>query len=101
METVEKISDQVSGIFIEKPFSDKLRGCVETADMLSKKHVVSFVGHNLMFHPAIKGILAFINQSDLGRILNLQCQVGQWLPDWHPYEDYRKAYYAERTSVEG
>ena len=96
LETVEKISDQVSGIFIEKPFSDKLHGCAETADMLSKKHVVSFVGHNLMFHPAIKGILAFINQSDLGRILNLQCQVGQWLPDWHPYEDYRKAYYARK-----
>ena len=96
LETIEKISDQVSGIFIEKPFSDKLHGCAETADMLSKKRVVSFVGHNLMFHPAIKGIRAFINQSDLGRILNLQCQVGQWLPDWHPYEDYRKAYYARK-----
>jgi len=29
-------------------------------------------------------------------VINIQCQVGQWLPDWHPYEDYKKAYYARK-----
>ena len=96
LETIKKISDQVSGIFIEKPFSDMLDGCAEAVDLMKRKRVVSFVGHNLMFHPAIKGILSFINESDMGEILNLQCQVGQWLPDWHPYEDYKKAYYARK-----
>jgi predicted dehydrogenase len=49
-----------------------------------------------MFHPMIKEIRKFINENDIGEIINIQCQVGQWLPDWHPYEDYTKAYYARK-----
>ena len=49
-----------------------------------------------MFHPMIKEIKKFIHENDIGEIINIQCQVGQWLPDWHPYEDYTKAYYARK-----
>ena len=44
----------------------------------------------------IKEIRKFINENDIGEIINIQCQVGQWLPDWHPYEDFTKAYYARK-----
>ena len=65
-------------------------------DLLNEKKVVSFVGHNLMFHPLIKNIINFHDSNDLGSIINIQCQAGQWLPDWHPYEDYKNAYYARK-----
>jgi predicted dehydrogenase len=28
--------------------------------------------------------------------LLFQCQVGQWIEDWHPNEDYRNAYFARK-----
>jgi len=91
-----KISNNVKGIFIEKPISNNLTGCNKLIDLLDDKKITSFVGHNLMFHPMIKEIRKFINENDIGEIINIQCQVGQWLPDWHPYEDYTKAYYARK-----
>ena len=26
----------------------------------------------------------------------MQCQVGHWLPDWHPYEDFKNSYSAKK-----
>ena len=96
LEVASTISNYVKGVFIEKPLSNSLDNCQELIDILYKNQVVSFVGHNLMFHPIIKNIIKFYNENDVGEIINIQCQVGQWLPDWHPYEDYKKAYFSRK-----
>ena len=96
LEVASKISKHVKGVFIEKPLSNSLDKCQELLDTLTEYKVVSFVGHNLMFHPIIKKIIKFYDENDVGEIINIQCQVGQWLPDWHPYEDYKKAYFARK-----
>ena len=94
LEAIRKATPLVKGIFIEKPVSDSLKGMEEVLNLLDEKNVVSFVGHNLIFHPIVKALRDFMASRELGKPINIQCQVGQWLPDWHPYEDYRKAYYA-------
>lgn len=91
-----KIAPNVEGMFIEKPLSHSMDGVDNLITTLKTNNVVSFVGHNLIFHPIVKAIKRFSNENDVGSILNIQCQVGQWLPDWHPYEDYTKAYYANK-----
>jgi predicted dehydrogenase len=96
IEAASTISNHVKGVFIEKPISNSLDNCQELIDTLNKNRVVSFVGHNLMFHPIIKNIIKFYDENDVGEIINIQCQVGQWLPDWHPYEDYKKAYFSRK-----
>jgi predicted dehydrogenase len=96
LDATTRIMEHVKGVFIEKPLSQSMDGCQQLIDMLLEKKVVSFVGHNMMFHPIIKNIIKFNDENDVGDIINVQCQVGQWLPDWHPYEDYKKAYYARK-----
>ncbi len=96
LEAIRKAIPLVKGIFIEKPISDSLEGTKEVLGLLDEKKIVSFVGHNLMFHPIVKSLRDFMASEEVGRPINMQCQVGQWLPDWHPYEDYRKAYYARK-----
>ena len=96
LEAALKISKHVKGVFIEKPLSNSLDKCQELIDTLNENKVVSFVGHNLMFHPIIKKIKKFYDENNVGEIINIQCQVGQWLPDWHPHEDYKKAYFARK-----
>jgi len=96
LDSASTIYKHVKGVFIEKPLSGSLDKCQELIDSLQSKQVVSFVGHNLMFHPIIKNIIKFHDENDVGEIINIQCQVGQWLPDWHPYEDYKKTYFARK-----
>jgi len=96
IEAALKISNHVRGIFIEKPLSNTLDGSSQLMEVLNANKITSFVGHNLMFHPIVKKIREFISENDIGEIINIQCQVGQWLPDWHPYEDYTKAYYSRK-----
>jgi len=96
LEAALTISKHVKGVFIEKPLSNSLDKCQELIDTLNGNKVVSFVGHNLMFHPIINKIKKFHDENNVGEIINIQCQVGQWLPDWHPYEDYKKAYFARK-----
>ena len=96
IETARKIVDHVKGVFIEKPLSDSTNECQQLIDILNEKKVVSFIGHNMMFHPIVENIIKFYNENDIGEVVNIQCQVGQWLPDWHPYENYKNAYYARK-----
>ena len=96
LDSVKRIAGHVKGIFIEKPLSISSDECDEIVEILNQHKVVSFVGHNLMFHPIVKNIMKFYDENDIGEIINIQCQVGQWLPDWHPYEDYKNAYYARK-----
>ena len=96
LEAASTISNHVKGVFIEKPLSSSLDKCQELVDTLNENKVVSFVGHNLVFHPIIKNIIKFHDENGVGEIINIQCQVGQWLPDWHTYEDYKKAYFARK-----
>ena len=93
---INKLLPVVKGLFIEKPLSDSMDGIKALLEKIKKNDVISYVGYNLQQHPAIKSIEELIFENDFGNPLVFQCQVGQWLPDWHPYEDYRNAYYAKK-----
>ena len=97
IENALKVIPFVKGIFIEKPLSNSLDGIDELIKLLRKNNTVSFMGYNLMFHPMISSIFDFIDSNDIGKILNIQCQVGHWLPDWHPYENYKNAYSSKKN----
>lgn len=96
LETVNSLLPHVKGVFIEKPLSDTLEGVQSMLDGIKQHRTISFVGYNLQFHKAILAVQKIVNSEEMGRPLVFQCQVGQWLPDWHPYEDYRKLYAARR-----
>jgi spore coat polysaccharide biosynthesis protein SpsF len=95
-ESAINISPYVKGIFIEKPISNSLKTSNLLVKEINNNNNVSFVGHNLMFHPIVQNIIQCMSETDLGKIINIQCQVGQFLPGWHPYENYKKAYYSRR-----
>ena len=96
LEAAAKIAPYVKGILVEKPLSHSTQGVQEFIDAVKSKSVVTFVGYNLQFHPLIKNITQEMDKGHLGKPLVFQCQVGQWLPDWHPYEDFKKGYYARK-----
>ena len=50
---------------------------------------------NMLFNAGVKRIFHMVGQGQIGRVLCVQYEVGHYLPDWHPYEDYRTTYMGE------
>jgi predicted dehydrogenase len=52
----------------------------------------------MRFHPAVTLMRDRIARGAIGRPLALVHHVGQYLPDWHPWEDYRSFYVARNDT---
>jgi predicted dehydrogenase len=52
----------------------------------------------MRFHPSIQAIKQIVGEGNFGKPLLLTYQSGLWLPDWHPWEDYRSFYVARRQT---
>ena len=52
------------------------------------------------FHPLFQSLKEFLAQRLFGRIISVQAVYGEYLPGWHPYEDYRQSY-AARADLGG
>lgn len=86
--------DMKSHILMEKPLSNNLKDAYNLNDDLSKKNLVFLLGNNLRFHPALIAIKRLVTNNEFGEIYFARIMVGQYLPDWHLYEDYRNSYSA-------
>jgi len=84
-------------LFIEKPISNTLVGIDELIDIVRKKNLVVLIGCNLRFHPCLQFIKKLLDEKRVGKVISARVQMGQYLPDWHPWEDYRTMYSAQKS----
>jgi predicted dehydrogenase len=87
-------------LFIEKPLSNSLKQIKELTVLIRKKKIITQMGCQFRFHKCIKGIKQLILSKKIGKIISVRVECGSFLPEWHPYEDYRKSY-AARTELGG
>lgn len=83
-------------LFIEKPLAHTREGVDRLRAMVRRQHLVTLVGCNLRFHPALRTVRRLLAEQAVGRVVAARLEVGQYLPDWHPWEDYRTSYSARR-----
>jgi predicted dehydrogenase len=83
-------------VFVEKPLSHILDGVDELIAEAETCQRVVQVGYNLRFHPGLQKVKQLVDDSAIGRILWARLEVGQYLPDWRPWQDYRQSYTARR-----
>jgi predicted dehydrogenase len=84
-------------LFIEKPVSDDHgRDLDRLIETIASRKLVSLVGCNLRFHPGLRRAKQVLDEGRLGRVVSIRAEFGQYLPDWHPWEDYRQGYSARR-----
>jgi predicted dehydrogenase len=87
-------------LLLEKPVSHSL----ERLDVLERTAEKSgskiLVGFQFRFHPTLKKARELIQSDVLGRILAVHAHWGEYLPQWHPWEDYRQSY-AARADLGG
>jgi predicted dehydrogenase len=92
-----KIAKQGIHLFIEKPLSHSENEMLNLTKIVKEKKLVTMMGCNLRFNPCIKKIQEIICKGEIGRIINAQVECGTFLPDWHPSEDYRLGYSAQKS----
>jgi predicted dehydrogenase len=87
-------------LFIEKPISHDERGLDELIDTVEAKGLVALVGYQLRFHPCVRLVRQVLIDGLVGHPLAARVEVGDYLPGWHRYEDYREMY-ASRHDLGG
>lgn len=86
-----------SHLFIEKPLSHNLKGINELEHLVAQKKLITYIGFNLRFFPILSEVRRIIKKKEIGRIISIRAEVGQYLPSWHPNENYRTGYSANRS----
>lgn len=81
-------------VFVEKPLSNQMKDVDKLLRKAEKKKLNIMVGYNLRFHPGIRLVKKLVDEKQVGKILSAIVEAGQYLPDWRPWQDYRKSYTA-------
>ena len=79
-------------LFVEKPLSNDAEGVEDLVETVENKNLISMIGCNYRFHPAIQKVKQLIDDRYIGDIVSARIEMGSYLPDWHPWEDYRDMY---------
>lgn len=81
-------------LFIEKPLSHSLDGCRELAEVARQRGLTTMIGCQFRFHPLLISLRNQVQAGRIGEPLGARAEWGEFLPDWHPWEDYRRSYSA-------
>lgn len=92
VKTAIKLAQNGCHLFIEKPLSNSLADINRLNTLIRKKKLITMVGCNLRFHKCIQEIKKEIQNNEIGRIISVRAESGSYLPNWHPWEDYRASY---------
>lgn len=85
-------------LFIEKPLSNSLKDVNQLKKIIKEKKLKCMVGFNLRYNDCYKFIKKkLLNKDFFGMIYKVDIYNGEYLPDYHPYEDYRNSYAAKKS----
>ena len=87
-------------ILLEKPLSHSMDRLDQLRRAVKKSGSRVLVAFQFRFHPGLVRAKQLINDGEIGRILSVHVHFGEYLPAWHPWEDYRQGY-AARADLGG
>lgn len=90
--TAQAAVDAGCHVLMEKPLGASLAGVADLLAAAERQHVQVMVGYNLRFHPGLARLRDLLHAGAIGRPLSARAEMGEYLPGWHPGEDYRQSY---------
>jgi len=87
-------------ILLEKPISDSLDHLDLLQQAAQKSGSKILVGFQFRYHPTLNKARELIQADAIGKVLTVHAHWGEYLPQWHPWEDYRQSY-AARADLGG
>ena len=83
--------------FIEASVVDAER-ILALADAVQGKPIVMAPSCTMRYFPGPRKVKDILQSGRLGKVLNLNYQTGQYLPDWHPWESIDTFYVSRRDT---
>jgi predicted dehydrogenase len=81
-------------LFLEKPLSHSLERIDDLQAAVQRSGSRVLTGFQYRFHPGLRQVRRLLEQGEISRPLSVRVQWGEYLPGWHPWEDYRRGYSA-------
>ena len=94
IETAVKIAEQNIHLFIEKPLGVGASGIECLENQIREKGLITMVGFQTRFNPVVAEVKNLIRLMKYGQVISAEFKWRTYLPDHHPYEDYRTGYAA-------
>jgi len=89
IEVANSLAEINSHLFIEKPLSNSSKNIKKLIQLCKAKALNLQVGYNLRFSSSLQKFKELIGSGQLGDLQRIECEAGQYLPDWRPESDYR------------
>ncbi len=90
-----RAAEQKKHFFVEVGVDDQ--GYDKLASLLDNSFVAA-PSCTFRYLPPVKKITELVAEEKIGKVLTFTYHLGQYLPDWHPWEDYRKVYFAQKET---
>jgi predicted dehydrogenase len=84
-------------VFCEKPLAPSLEGVDDVLALVEQRERFLMMGMCYRFHAGLRRFHQRLAGGTVGRLLGGQLWSGEYLPDWHPWADYRTEYSARRV----
>jgi len=68
------------------------------AKLANEKNILLAPSCTLRFHPVIKDIAEIVKSKKYGKVTTFNYQSGQFLPDWHPWENVQDFYVSKKET---
>ena len=81
-------------LLLEKPVSSSLDGIETLCRVVERGGGQVLVGFQFRYHPGLQKAADLLNIGAIGQPLSARAHWGEYLPGWHPWEDYRRGYSA-------
>jgi predicted dehydrogenase len=95
-----RAADAGCHLFIEKPVSHTIDGLGRLRNLVERHALVAMVGCQWRYHPCVVRLRELLVSGALGTMRRADVRYAEYLPDYHPYEDYRTSY-AARADLGG
>ena len=76
-------------------------GLDKVIGILKSKDIVGAASSTLRYHPAIKRIKKLVDNNKIGKLCTFTYHSGQYLPDWHPWEEVSDYYVSKKETGGG
>jgi predicted dehydrogenase len=93
---IELSNFKIPNIYIEKPISHSLDDANKIKEIANKHNLNVVVGYDFHFDLGLLKVKELLSKNAIGKPCSFQVEVGQYLPDWRPHENYREGMSAKK-----
>lgn len=97
LETAMALANASTHLLLEKPIAHATAGVGELIETCHRQGLTLMTGYNLRYSRSLGRFRSLLLAGEIGHVLSVRSEVGQYLPSWRPGTDYRAGVTAQAS----